>query len=664
MATTIRPGMKLAAAAAAIVAVAIGGFLVLRSGERTNGRGAAAAAKPVGSDAPALAAPAVAAKEPEPRLDAQRTDARSEEWNDGTHAVIGPIVEGTIVVIDREGERHAEEDGSFAPDFVDGVDADRPEGARRPRVAVKQGRFRFDARGATAMLAGEIELGGHAAVVDGGVDLSTGGPLALHARWLVDVLLHVVDATTKEELSGVRVCADAWRETSAEHPGVPRPRSILFDGERSPLLVTRESLLDRAVGDGTVWVGARDHAWKRERIDFELEREHRVELGRGGSLAITVTEPPNASPFDPRRGARVRLRHPERQAGEPICDVAAEPGLLGLEELVPGDVIAAIEIGDSHLTPLILSRAAVTIRAGETARATLSLDPAFAPKPTTLAGTAFVPPAWGDDRFMEVELFPADLRGGTRDDERGTRLVLESIAGRPGWHSWSVSPILPAKYRLLARRAGFETDVVVDEQGRDDVELVLPDPAVLHVRVVDAETQSDVPVDELFWTRADATDSAIDRLWRSADSQCCVGVVRPGRGRFVRPGRGDVLRTFHAVLGEIDPVIESDEEFTVRAGVNDIVLHAHAPCGVDLEIDGSGKEHVPLFVDCSRLVAGAPERAATQTLFTGGHLFVYVPEPGRYLLVGHRANETTELFRFEVDVGKGEIVKKQIRLDY
>lgn len=648
------------AAAIAIAAVATGGYFVLHSAERRDASVDAAQSRPSARVGPKTTEPSRPESATPDSLAAERTAELASEWNDGEHDVIGPVVEGTIVVTDRDGEKHVEQDGSFVPDFIDGADADSgPDGgessnaerpARRP-VAVKGGRVRFDARGATAMMLEELELGGHAAVVDGGVDLSTGRPLEITARWIDDVLLHVVDATTKEELPGVRVCFGGRFVAPAEHPGLAGPPCVLIDVANSPLHLTRATSMDRIVMDGAIWIGARDRAWKRETIDFERDREREVALGPSGALTVVLTEPPGSPPFDPHAPPHVRLRHPGHETGDPICDFAAEVGEFALDGLAPGDVVAAVEVGDSQIAPMVLSRAEVSIRAGETAHATLCLDPSRAPKPTTLAGIVYVPGAWGPTP-MQLELVAIEQRGGASDDQRcQTSISRDVLDDRSGWHKWSLRRVLPGSYRLLVRRAGFETPIEVAEGGRDDVTITLQDPAVLQVRVVDEDSLQDVEVGELTWVpwaTENHNPAPLTTLGFDRATHRFVAAVVPGTGLVVGAnlGRG-----------------RAEERFTVAAGINELVVHSQPACGVLLTVAQKANDRISVEVTWS--ATGSPGGDDAGFAWVSGNEAghrIELPEPGHYRFTClSRAN--SQEIHFEVDVAKGEFVEKRITLD-
>jgi hypothetical protein len=655
VASSIQRRVKIAAAIA-LLAVAAGGFLVLRSGAPPD---ASAAARPRATESHGRSTPepAVAAEEHVPAPAAQRTDVLAAEWIDAGQGAIGPVVEGTIVVTDPDGAQHTEEDGLFAPLFIDGVDSDSGDataasGATPRRIAVKRGRFRFDARGATVMGVEEAELGGWAAAVGKNFDLTSGEPLHVTALWIPDVQLHVVDAETRRELTDVSVCAAFGAAASLEHPGLPDRPAIVAENERSPFHLRSSSSVVRSIASDTFWIRARERAWKRERIDLQHERKHEVALGPAGALAVVVTEPADAAPLDRGVLPRVRLRHADKDAGPPICDVTAEAGEFELDGLPPGEVIAAIEIGDVFWMPFVLSRSAVTIRAGATERVALSLDAAKVPKPTRLAGTAFVPLAWGDCE-MTIDVFPQNLRGGTRDDERrSTRIALEPIPNRPGWHRWSISPILPATYHLRVQHAGFETQVDVPENGREDATLTLPEPALLQVRVVDAATQKDVEVSELVWMFTDSHNPEKTELTAETGTGRCTGAVRPGRGKIFPSSR----RSSEPLL------LDSGEEFEVRTGENEIVVHADPPCGVDLVASIDAEPDESFTIQWSRSGDGPFDHFSRVVEIRNGRTRIGLPGPGQYRFTRYRRSDQTVEFLFDADVRKGEFVEKRITL--
>jgi hypothetical protein len=127
---------------AVAAAVAVIGFFALNPGERPDGSTAVAArGRSNTSDEPSPSPATVASDPRTPSLKAERTDALAAVWNDASHDVVGPVIEGTIVVSEmRDQKREEAEDGSFVPDFIDGLDSDADAGdpSHAPRrVAVK-----------------------------------------------------------------------------------------------------------------------------------------------------------------------------------------------------------------------------------------------------------------------------------------------------------------------------------------------------------------------------------------------------------------------------------------------------------------------------------------------------------------------------------------------
>jgi hypothetical protein len=599
-------------------------------------------------------------------------------------------------------------DGSFLPMLIDGPDdeeaPDDPtlvpiSDPRRVRVA--DGKFRFDAHGATAMLVTGLELDHRLAAADRGVEISADAPAAVRAHWIPDVLLHVLDAKTKAELNDVAVVARPW--SSQVEEGRVQPADVLAGPRASPLHVSWKQGAGYVLDAGLLWIGAPGHAWRPRDLDLAQGGTKSVELDAGAALVVVVkgddAERPlerrprlklrdvggrTAAAADVRDEKEAKLRsyygdepRPETSPDWLVFDVVAADEPMGFDGLPPGEFVASLEVGDGSAPPLVLSSATVKLVAGETLRLELALDPKSIAMPVPVAGTLYVPPSWG--RWMhdlDLHFEPEGLRGGTKADRCVAAMNdMEAVPGKTGWYRWRVGPILPATYRIEVPRARFETHIAVGNTGRNDVAIALPEAALLVVKIVDDASKEPVALEYLEWNPVDDDRFVFngrELLHWDREEQALVGATAFRTGNF---GGGTVA---YELLG--DPT-QPAATHTVRTGRNDIVLIAHRRCGVNLRVDRSVADRVgaQALLRWTRLATGESDEfwwysnlirylrpngkgppvdldvaADADHARTLGRNCFSLPAPGRYRL---SFPEVPSIAPFEVDVPEGEFVK-------
>jgi hypothetical protein len=272
---------------------------------------------------------------------------------------------------------------------------------------------------------------------------------------------------------------------------------------------------------------------------------------------------------------------------------------------------------------------------------------------------------------MEVVAEPVELFGATSGDWRKVAVGdVEPMTGREGGWRWRIDELLPGTYELYVATANYVQRVEVGKSGRDDVVINLPEPAQLKVRFVDEATREPLDVAPVAWVPADDVarhntriqgrrirslhfDLYETMLEVDSDAHCSVAAVTPGRGRIV----GEQI----VVAGAEQP--GSTGELVVTPGVNEIVVPLRKPCGVELQVKrrerlGSIAFEWTLVDPTEEPVHGV---AVVRDLFPLAR--VYLPQPGRYRFSRTNADDPSRDVTFEVDVGKGEVVKKTIELD-
>jgi len=619
-------------------------------------------------------------------------------WPDG-----GPPVLPDVVV------DPARLDGSFLPMLIDGPDDEEapddptlvPLNDPR-RVRVVDGKFRFDAHGATAMLVTGLELDHRLAAADRGVEISPDAPAAVRAHWIPDVLLQVVDAKTRSELDDVAVVARPW--SSQVEEGRVQPADVVAGPQASPLHVSSKRTFASYVLDtGLYWIGAPGHAWRPRNLDLAPGGTKTVELDAGAALVVTVKGDDAERPLE--RRPRIKLRdvggrtaaaaevrdekepqlrsyygdepRPETSPDWLVFDVLAADEPMEFDGLPAGEFVASLEVGDGSAPPLVLTSTVVKLVAGGTQHLELAIQPDTIVEPVRVAGTLYVPPSWGHWMHdLDLHFEPEGLRGGTKADHCVAAMNdMEAVPGKTGWYRWRVGPILPATYRIAVPRARFETRVSVGTEGRSDVTIALPEAALLVVKIVDDATQEPVALDYLEWNPLveGQFDFRVSELlhW-DREEQALVGATPFRTGSF----KGGTLA--FELLG--DPT-QPSATHTVHTGRNEIVLYVKRRCGIDLRLDRAAAELVKgaARLQWTCLATGVSEETTWRVTFLAtsdelaridfeegdpspatalraalGRNCVPLPAPGRYRL---SFPDFAAIAPFEVDVPEGKFVK-------
>ena len=528
----------------------------------------------------------------------------SPPWPDGRPPVLPDVV------VDP-----ARLDGSFLPMLIDGPDDEEapddpmlvPLGDPR-RVRVVDGKFRFDAHGATAMLVTGLELDHRLAAADRGVEISADAPATVRAHWIPDVLLHVLDAKTKAELSDVAVVARPW--SSQVEEGRVQPADVMVGWRASPLHVSWKQGAGYVLDAGLLWIGAPGHAWRPRNLELAPGSTKTVELDAGAALVVTVKGDDAERPLE--RRPRIRLRdvggrtaaaaevrdekeqqlrrlygdepRPETSRDWLVFDVLAADEPMEFDGLRAGEFVASLEIGDGS-APLVLARANVKLVAGATERLVLTIQPDSIVEPVRVEGTLYVPPSWGRVGSFVLGFAPEGIVGSTKSDRCSVPLSdMAVVPGNVGWYRWRIGPIQPGTYTIREPRTRFETRIEVGRAGRSDVTIVLPEAAVLVVKIVDEKTREPLELEYLMWhvltggvQEYEEFDGMATLRWDPIE-QALVGSVRSGAGRI------DGGSVAYELLGDPN---QPKGKHVVHTGRNEIVLIARHRCGVDLRLDRS-----------------------------------------------------------------------------
>jgi hypothetical protein len=217
--------------------------------------------------------------------------------------------------------------------------------------------------------------------------------------------------------------------------------------------------------------------------------------------------------------------------------------------------------------------------------------------------------------------------------------------------------VLPASYALRVDGAGIMKTIDVAVSGDRNVEIVLPVPAILRVRVVDSADRKPVKVESLSWMpRADAESfvGGLVRVQLEFDAALgCYSARVP-----VGPGQ---LHSFDFDSWEIE---EEDGFAEVHAGVQELVVRVHKTCGVSIDLTCEGSKVAWANRDSMSIKIKKVEGANNGSWwsFRDGHPVVGVHVPGRCLVTLPDIDGYEPVPPFEVEIPAGEIVNKTVEL--
>ena len=398
---------------------------------------AADARAPLSPPAPA-AVPAEAKRTDEP-IAAESTQLGGAPKNEPTDEEIsrpasGVLVEGSVVVVDENGIENSSGNGTFVATYWTGH-----SGSGDETVQVKSGRFRLRVPIGVDLGVSKLKVDDCFARVDPNrIAIASDQPIVVRGQLSHKVLLHVVDAATREELRDVTVLwNDDWRTDRTIHPGGLGPGHTLAEHVSSPVETTIRDDGFYLRWQTTLYASAPGHAWGSARVDYTRGSDATLALSRSGDLEVTVVgdiplvstirlgasgnsdaqawlrlrkksveELPDLEaevakavkeigamsddeilrvshgkprPTEPEIRERIERAHQRRSeaaaTGEMVAQVAPEsPGPTRVAGLPPGPLTVRLERGDHFDKPLVLAQASIEIIEGGTVHATLTID--------------------------------------------------------------------------------------------------------------------------------------------------------------------------------------------------------------------------------------------------------------------------------------------------
>ncbi|MCP3915783.1 MAG: sigma-70 family RNA polymerase sigma factor [bacterium] len=308
--------------------------------------------------------------------------------------------------------------------------------------------------------------------------------MEVRAAWAKEGWLRVVDGETGAELSGVEVRRRwRWRAIGrALHPGDLPEVEVIATDAASPVSLPGLPVKWRT----TVahWVRAPGFAWQRTDIDLNSGGTRTVELAASGGLAVEVLGQ------QPQKPLRVRAFTPDRADG-PSWDAALDVELDGTRasviDLLPGPYVVRIDQGEFDTT-LTLGRAEVEVRAGETGRVTVHLDPAALAVPLThLHGTLALPEELRSKGSLILSPYPWDSLPGQGRVQLALS-DLEPVDGAPDVLAWDAGEVQRGVYLAYVDEVQHRERIDVRTANETVHAIVVPPLAELVLTVVDGAT--------------------------------------------------------------------------------------------------------------------------------------------------------------------------------
>jgi hypothetical protein len=328
--------------------------------------------------------------------------------------------------------------------------------------------------------------------------------VALLAEVVRPMTLRVVDADTGRDLTGLIVVHKGGSlNDDLLHPGDVEEEEILLVDATSPVEVPiwDPTWIEH---EAVVWASCDGYAWGRLVFDQVSGGERLLRLRRGGTLDVRLAGVAAADDMV----LRLREDGPEAMKHSPVAEYEVfERTHVEVDRLSAGRYVGSVEIGRWFGKPCVVASGRFQIVAGERVELALELTAVERPVLLPVVGTIVIPEAWNlDVPVLQVEFRDSEPAGDWSYDWLYAGERLKRVPRVPDTWRFDAGPA-PACTALFALQGtGFRTIVPIDAEGSRDLRIVVPPPCHVSVRVVDARTREDAPVDKLFWHRVSPSD--------------------------------------------------------------------------------------------------------------------------------------------------------------
>jgi hypothetical protein len=337
----------------------------------------------------------------------------------------------------------------------------------------------------------------------------------------------------------------------------------------------------------------------------------------------------------------------ERVLGEIYVHVTlGDNSTIVLRDLAPGAYLLTVELLG------ILAESPIDLRAGEHAAMALRLGDLPEPRAKVpLSGTLYVPPAWGKRDFTLKLGFCSidDLEFVLAKDIELHSTTMQEVPGAPSWLRWMAGDVAPGDY--LAQIDDGELwlleSIEAPPSGRDDVRLMVKEPADVRVHIVDAETREPCQV-----TCVEVSDISRRRqaIWNPATMS--YGMRLTAERTTIEVRHRD--RWF-------------EQTIDLLPGVNEIAFELPRPCGVVMWChDGNTRIAWPrssMYWEIGlRNLAAPGERATCAYEDSGLAIHVTAAKPGRYQVLIPPLQGFLDVPPQEIEIPPGQFVELEVRV--
>ncbi len=455
-----------------------------------EGGGGSAAVHPADSSAAQLAGAGDQDAAGPLRTDPARRTPIGASSDGGVSPAVVERLHGTLVVFGGgqfigSPTKHTGEDGLL---MLEALDGDTPV-----EVPVTNGVWSLEVEPDVGYRVIGATLGARPTRVDDSPVLrASDAPIALTARWVTDIVLHVVDAELGIELDGVDVLVQESWQARWVHPTAASLENALITGAASPVL------LEVSSGRFRVRVRARGYSWADIELDLDQGAERTVELSRAASLVVITDVDGIELPV------QVRIYPGGWDNPDPayvgLDLVPGQPTLF--EGLEPGERQVRVEFGYWRDPPTILAQREVTLVPGERTTITLATDAdLLVPPKAALAGTLELP-AGAADLGVRLQIRPTRGPGWRASDKQHIPLARMQALGDGKTYRWDAGEVSSGRVNLIVHPLQLSVLIDLPPIGDRAVHLAVAELAHVLVSVVDKSSAELLPKDvHISWSK-------------------------------------------------------------------------------------------------------------------------------------------------------------------
>jgi len=470
-----------------------------------------------------------------------------------------PAVQGRVILTDELGVENSNVNGELT------VVCWKGNSGSHVRVEIANGEFVLDASGCEKLSINSVELGDRSAELeDSDAEYPVEGePIVVRVHWPRILLLTVLDQLSGTHLSRVTVAgSQGWEYEDEEHPGRLTEETTLLTNGTSPIEIRPPGDEIRRA-DKVYFVHSPGYAWKTIHLDLTQGGQREIRLEQGGDLALhLVGELAEGGPL-------LRLRPSAEPDGSVYLEVpTSTESAIEITGLLPGKYNASVELGEWYDSPQSLGAVDVVVDAGIKNEYELLVTLPPTTVRARLAGTLFLPPAWGFTSFeIEADLDRGET-GGLKETHTLSSSDMEQLAGDDGAWTFDYGEIPTGDYELKFSSAGYPTELEygyrtkLESAGNEQVQFRIPQPATVVIQIFEEPGGEPAKIVNLSWD-----PRAPKGTYMSAyvSSEAVPG--KQGYFEFQAPVGQLGLHTFgdgYTTLQEVVDVRSGRNEFTYR----------------------------------------------------------------------------------------------------